>query len=73
MSHAADEDFNLVLKKGGFVSLIGHSGCGKSSVLAMTAGLNEISPGAITLDGTLLRAPIPNARWCSSLRTCSPG
>jgi nitrate/nitrite transport system ATP-binding protein len=54
------------------VSLIGHSGCGKSSVLAMTAGLNEISPGAITLDGTLLRAPIPNARWCSSLRTCSP-
>lgn len=45
------EDFNLVLKKGEFVSLIGHSGCGKSTVLTMTAGLNGISKGAIKLDG----------------------
>ena len=45
------EDFNLNLKKGEFVSLIGHSGCGKSTVLTMTAGLNEISKGAIKLDG----------------------
>ena len=45
------EDFNLVLKKGEFVSLIGHSGCGKSTVLTMTAGLNSISKGAIKLDG----------------------
>ena len=45
------EDFNLTLKKGEFVSLIGHSGCGKSTVLTMTAGLNGISRGAIKLDG----------------------
>ena len=45
------EDFNLTLKRGEFVSLIGHSGCGKSTVLSMTAGLNSISKGAITLDG----------------------
>jgi len=45
------EDFNLKLDKGEFVSLIGHSGCGKSTVLTMTAGLNEISKGAIKLDG----------------------
>ena len=45
------EDFNLALRKGGFVSLIGHSGCGKSTVLTMTAGLNDIPNGAITLDG----------------------
>ena len=44
-------DFNLTLKRGEFVSLIGHSGCGKSTVLSMTAGLNDISQGAITLDG----------------------
>jgi len=43
--------FDLTLAKGEFVSLIGHSGCGKSTVLTMTAGLNEISGGAITLDG----------------------
>ncbi len=45
------EDFELTLKKGEFVSLIGHSGCGKSTVLTMTAGLNDISKGAIKLDG----------------------
>ncbi|MEM9063030.1 MAG: nitrate ABC transporter ATP-binding protein [Pseudomonadota bacterium] len=45
------ENFELTLNKGEFVSLIGHSGCGKSTVLTMTAGLNEISKGAIVLDG----------------------
>ncbi|MGX9355088.1 ABC transporter ATP-binding protein [Roseobacteraceae bacterium S113] len=45
------EDFNLKINKGEFISLIGHSGCGKSTVLTMAAGLNEISKGAIKLDG----------------------
>ncbi len=44
------EDFNLLMDKGEFISLIGHSGCGKSTVLTMAAGLNEISKGAIVLD-----------------------
>jgi len=43
--------FDLKMKKGEFISLIGHSGCGKSTVLTMAAGLNEISGGAIKLDG----------------------
>ncbi len=46
------EDFELTMKKGEFVSLIGHSGCGKSTVLTMTAGLNRISGGGIVLDGS---------------------
>ncbi|MCB1503939.1 MAG: ATP-binding cassette domain-containing protein [Hyphomicrobiaceae bacterium] len=46
------EDFNLKVQKGEFISLIGHSGCGKSTVLSMAAGLNEISKGGIILDGT---------------------
>ncbi|NDR56137.1 ABC transporter ATP-binding protein [Pseudoruegeria sp. M32A2M] len=45
------EDFNLKLNKGEFISLIGHSGCGKSTVLTMAAGLNDISKGVINLDG----------------------
>jgi len=45
------EDFNLKLRKGEFISLIGHSGCGKSTVLTMAAGLNDISSGVIALDG----------------------
>src|ERR1051325_4484883 len=45
------KDFNLRLRKGEFVSLIGHSCCGKSTVLSMLAGLNEISGGGIILAG----------------------
>lgn len=53
------EDVNLKLKKGEFVSLIGHSGCGKSTVLTMAAGLNPISKGAIILDGTHVEGADP--------------
>ena len=45
------ENFDLKIDRGEFISLIGHSGCGKSTVLTMAAGLNEISKGAIKLDG----------------------
>jgi len=45
------DGFDLRMKKGEFVSLIGHSGCGKSTVLSMVAGLNANSGGGIILDG----------------------
>ncbi|MFC4291091.1 ABC transporter ATP-binding protein [Sphingorhabdus arenilitoris] len=45
------EDVNILMDRGEFISLIGHSGCGKSTVLTMAAGLNEISGGGIVLDG----------------------
>ena len=51
--------FDLKMKKGEFISLIGHSGCGKSTVLTMAAGLNEISGGAIKLDGHEVRGADP--------------
>jgi len=44
------DGFNINIKKGEFVSIIGHSGCGKSTVLSMTAGLTDISDGGIVLD-----------------------
>ena len=44
------DGFELKMKKGEFISIIGHSGCGKSTVLSMTAGLNSISEGVIILD-----------------------
>ena len=44
------DGFDMKIKKGEFVSIIGHSGCGKSTVLSMTAGLNAISDGGIILD-----------------------
>ncbi|WP_372837245.1 ABC transporter ATP-binding protein, partial [Puniceibacterium confluentis] len=45
------ENFDLKVNRGEFISLIGHSGCGKSTVLTMAAGLNSISKGGIRLDG----------------------
>ena len=44
------DGFDMKIKKGEFISLIGHSGCGKSTVLSMAAGLNDISGGGIVLD-----------------------
>ena len=54
------EDFNLIMNRGEFVSLIGHSGCGKSTVLTMAAGLNEISKGGIVLDNREISAAGPD-------------
>ncbi|WP_375698472.1 ABC transporter ATP-binding protein [Pseudophaeobacter sp. TrK17] len=53
------EDFDLKVKKGEFISLIGHSGCGKSTVLTMAAGLNPISKGGIRLDGKHIEGANP--------------
>lgn len=53
------EDFDLKIDRGEFVSLIGHSGCGKSTVLTMAAGLNAISKGAIKLDGRHVQGADP--------------
>ncbi|WP_045855653.1 ABC transporter ATP-binding protein [Teredinibacter purpureus] len=54
------EDFDLNLRKGEFISLIGHSGCGKSTVLSMVAGLNDISGGGIILDDTEITTAGPD-------------
>lgn len=45
------KDFNLTIGQGEFITLIGHSGCGKSTVLSMLAGLNDITGGGIILAG----------------------
>jgi nitrate/nitrite transport system ATP-binding protein len=54
------KDFNLRIRKGEFVALIGHSGCGKSTVLSMLAGLNGISGGGIILAGKELAGAGPD-------------
>jgi nitrate/nitrite transport system ATP-binding protein len=54
------DEFNLRMEKGEFVSLIGHSGCGKSTVLSMAAGLNDVTSGGIVLDGREVVAAGPD-------------
>jgi nitrate/nitrite transport system ATP-binding protein len=53
-------DFDLEMEQGEFVSLIGHSGCGKSTVLSMIAGLTPTTNGWIVLDGTEVDRPGPD-------------
>jgi nitrate/nitrite transport system ATP-binding protein len=45
------ENFDLKLRKGEFITLIGHSGCGKSTVLSMIAGLTDVTSGGVILSG----------------------
>lgn len=54
------DKYNLQIKQGEFISIIGHSGCGKSTILSMIAGLNDISGGEILLDGTRIMGPGPD-------------
>ncbi len=53
-------DVNLDIAKGEFVSIIGHSGCGKSTVLNIVAGLLKASTGGVLLDGKEVNAPGPD-------------
>lgn len=46
------DGLELKMDKGEFITLIGHSGCGKSTVLSMVAGLNPITSGGVVLDGS---------------------
>ncbi|MBT00222.1 MAG: bacitracin ABC transporter ATP-binding protein [Oceanospirillaceae bacterium] len=50
---------NLKIEKGEFVSLIGHSGCGKSTVLNIVAGLHQATTGGVVLDGREVNEPGP--------------
>ncbi len=53
-------DFNLDIAEGEFVTLIGHSGCGKSTVLSMVAGLSEATSGSMVLASKEVTGPGPD-------------
>jgi nitrate/nitrite transport system ATP-binding protein len=50
---------DLAVRRGEFISLIGHSGCGKSTVLNIVAGLLQATSGGVILDGREVDAPGP--------------
>ena len=54
------KEFSLKLNPGEFCALIGHSGCGKSTVLSMVAGLTEITSGNVILAGKESVGPGPD-------------
>jgi nitrate/nitrite transport system ATP-binding protein len=49
--YVAIKDFDLKIEAGEFVSIAGHSGCGKSTVLSILAGLLKATFGGVCIDG----------------------
>ncbi|MGB2287239.1 MAG: ABC transporter ATP-binding protein [Porticoccaceae bacterium] len=54
------QNVDLGIAKGEFISLIGHSGCGKSTVLNIVAGLYEATEGGVILEGREVDEPGPD-------------
>ncbi len=54
------KDVNLQVKQGEFIALIGHSGCGKSTVLNVVAGLLDATSGVALLKNREISGPGPN-------------
>jgi nitrate/nitrite transport system ATP-binding protein len=51
------EDLHFHIDKGEFVCIIGHSGCGKTTILNVLAGLEEASGGYVIMDGREVKGP----------------
>lgn len=49
------EDFNLQVEKGEFITIIGSSGCGKTTALKMVNGLIQPDGGDILIEGENIR------------------
>jgi len=50
-------DLHLEMQKGEFVTVIGHSGCGKTTLLNIIAGLDEANEGGVLLDNREVAGP----------------
>ena len=50
-------DFSLYVGEGEFVCLLGHSGCGKSTVLSILMGLNQATTGGVVIGGREIEGP----------------
>jgi nitrate ABC transporter ATP-binding subunit len=58
--YQALSDISLTIRRGEFVALIGHSGCGKTTLLNMAAGLDHPTVGSIELEGKRIQKPGPD-------------
>jgi hypothetical protein len=56
------KDINLDIKSGGFVSILGNSGCGKTTLIKSIAGLVDISSGSISIDENDISGLSPEKR-----------
>jgi nitrate ABC transporter ATP-binding subunit len=56
-SFVAVENVNALIHEGEFVCILGHSGCGKSTVLSIIAGLQQATLGGVCIDGREVDTP----------------
>ena len=63
--HYGVKDFNLDIHDKEFVIFVGPSGCGKSTTLRIIAGLEEITDGALWIDGEFSNYLEPKERGMS--------
>ena len=56
------QDFNLTFEKGKFTTLLGASGCGKTTILRLIAGLEDLDQGQILCDGKDISCLPPQQR-----------
>jgi len=54
------DNVNLKIDRGEFVSIIGHSGCGKSTVMNIVGGLSQATEGGVVLEGREVNEPGPD-------------
>ncbi|MFM6204498.1 ATP-binding cassette domain-containing protein, partial [Planktothrix sp.] len=54
------KDVNLTINEGEFICVIGHSGCGNSTLLNMVSGFNTPSDGQVTLRSKPILKPGPD-------------
>ena len=69
----AVKDVNAQILAGEFVAVLGHSGCGKSTVLAMVAGLDRSTLGGVLVDGTEVTILARSALSCFRRHACCRG
>ena len=58
--YVALKNVNLEIMENEVVSIIGHSGCGKSTILSIVAGLQELTSGAMLLENKEIKGPGPD-------------
>lgn len=72
MATVALRDFSLSIEEGSFVTVLGRSGCGKSTMLNLLAGLTEPSGGAVSYRGRPMNGPNRDIGYLTQSDTLMP-
>jgi NitT/TauT family transport system ATP-binding protein len=65
-------NFSLTVQTGSFVCMLGRSGCGKSTILNLMAGLTKPTEGTVTYQGKTITRPNPDVGYLTQSDTLMP-